>query len=365
MDNVLKADPAVMRLAHPLRCLASQHGVYAILEKFLGTDIYRNLQDGFRREGLTSEIVMEVLANPANRKLSLLLEASSRADGGTEVGNAMSMLLFLRHAMHPQPYFVIDDALVEMMENTDIADDVTVSMVNVPYSRFYIEFGKSRNCHLHIPNVATGRHVLEGAYVERGHNKALGEGLFVLLTASPLGKSNEMDDATHSLFIPLSDPSWTVRQALEHTAELSTDLAIKSGYRQTPSEFVQPTFEAVMFLLKTLLYINLPEARKEVRKEKSEWLKSVSSLQSTAKKAKAAKRGRSLVDHIRISAPPVIEGKSASAGPTRGLKQHWRRGHYRSQAHGPQFSLRKVIFVQPVLVHGDASGTATPQYIVS
>jgi len=353
-----------MRLAHPLRCsTAEQH---SLLEKFLGGEIYHNLQEALKQERLTSEIVMDVLADPANRRLNLLLQASSHAAGGTEVGNAMSTLLFLRHAMHPQPYFVVDDALVEMMENTDIADDITVDMVNVPYPRFYIEFGKSRQCHLHIPNIATGRHILEGAYVERGFNSALGDGLFVLLTASPIGKSHEMDDATHSLFLPLSDKSLTVKKALEQTFKMSTEIAIKNGYRQTPEDFVQPTFAAVLFLLKTLLYINLPEARKEVRKEKTEWVKSSSSLQSTAKKAKAAKRGRALVDHIRISAPPTPSEKpGAAAGTSRGLKQHWRRGHYRSQAHGPQHSLRKVIFVQPVLVHGETVAPAVPQYVVS
>jgi hypothetical protein len=31
---------------------------------------------------------------------------------------------------------------------------------------------------------------------------------------------------------------------------------------------------------------------------------------------------------------------------------HWRRGHWRNQAHGPQFSLRKLIWIRPVRVLG-------------
>jgi hypothetical protein len=32
---------------------------------------------------------------------------------------------------------------------------------------------------------------------------------------------------------------------------------------------------------------------------------------------------------------------------------HWRRGHMRMQAHGPQFSRRKLIFIAPALIRAD------------
>jgi hypothetical protein len=48
----------------------------------------------------------------------------------------------------------------------------------------------------------------------------------------------------------------------------------------------------------------------------------------------------------------------------RSVSPHWRVGHYRMQPHGPQNSLRKLIFVAPVLVNphllaGDPSNTTT------
>ena len=38
-----------------------------------------------------------------------------------------------------------------------------------------------------------------------------------------------------------------------------------------------------------------------------------------------------------------------------GVKAHWRRGHWRQQAHGPRLTLRKLIWIAPVSVGADAS----------
>jgi hypothetical protein len=35
------------------------------------------------------------------------------------------------------------------------------------------------------------------------------------------------------------------------------------------------------------------------------------------------------------------------------VSPHWRRGHFRMQTHGPQLSLRKVIFITPTVVRTD------------
>jgi hypothetical protein len=359
-------DPAIMRLAHPIRCAVEPTNSFGIMREFLGAVEWDKLQEAFKQEQLASEILGKLVDTPAFPRLSMLVRMTQNGEAGTEVGNIYSMLLYLRHTMHPQPYFVIADPLVDMMENTDIADDIPASMVKLPYPRFFIEFGKDRTCGLSLPNIMSGQHILEGAYIEKGVHSTLGEGMFVLLTGSPIGKSGAMDDATHSLFIPLDDPNLSVKEALARTFKLGKAVSLEHGYRVTPDSFLQQAFDCLLFVLKTLLYINLPEARKELHKEKTEWLKATNSLQSTAKKAKAAKRGRGLVDHILIKAPPAVEGGAGGAGQgVRSMKQHWRRGHYRTQAHGPQFSMRKVIFVQPVLVHGDSSGVTMPQYKVT
>lgn len=358
-------DSSVMRLAHPLRCAAENSQSLILMREFLGSDGWDRISKACESERLISEIIGDNSSDPAFNKLRQMLGLSSRMGGGTEVGNAYATLFFLRQAMHPQTYFVVDDALVEMLENTDISDDISAGMVNVPYSRFYVEFGKARTCNMRLPNTSTGQHILEGAYVERGFNSRLGEGLLILLTGSPLGKSGAMDDATHSVFLPLADPNLTVREALELTFKMGKEVSLANGLQVTPDSFLQQAFEDILFLIKVLLYIGLPEARKELHRDKTQWDRATSSLQSTAKKAKAAKRSRALVDHILISAPPrEVDTSKAKGGDQRSVKSHWRRGHYRTQAHGPQHTLRRIIFIQPTLVHGDAGAAATPKYVV-
>lgn len=44
-----------------------------------------------------------------------------------------------------------------------------------------------------------------------------------------------------------------------------------------------------------------------------------------------------------------------SASGRSGPKAHWRRGHWRHQAHGPEMSLRKLRWIQPLRVLGGAS----------
>jgi hypothetical protein len=50
----------------------------------------------------------------------------------------------------------------------------------------------------------------------------------------------------------------------------------------------------------------------------------------------------------RIATPA---SDSATTGRT--VSPHWRRGHWRMQAHGPAMTLRKRILIRPVLIHKD------------
>lgn len=359
-----KLDNPLMRLAHPLRCAAEPSGAFEGFREFFGPKLRANMSKAFAEDCLTSEATADLCQDPENRRLKQMVDACTQMEGGTEVGNAYAALLYLRQAMHPQPYFVIEDSLVEMLEKTDIADDIPVDMLKVPYSRFYLEFGKARTSQLMLPNVMTGNHILEGAYIERGINGVLGEGLFIVLTGSPLGKSGPMDDATHSLFLPTENVGRSIKDALAVAFSMGKELAEEHGLRTTPDHFLAKAFECVMFIAKVLLYIGLPEARKLLRKEKTEWVKATGALQSTAKKAKAARRGQGLMDHILICAPvaEVSSGKPSESG--RSVNSHWRRGHYRTQPYGPQYSLRRVIFISPILVHGNAEDASTPAYRV-
>jgi len=54
--------------------------------------------------------------------------------------------------------------------------------------------------------------------------------------------------------------------------------------------------------------------------------------------------------------PAQPETNASGEGLDREVRAHWRRGHFRMQAHGPAAAQRKLIFVMPVLVRADRLG---------
>ncbi|AVQ00313.1 hypothetical protein C7S18_23740 (plasmid) [Ahniella affigens] len=54
----------------------------------------------------------------------------------------------------------------------------------------------------------------------------------------------------------------------------------------------------------------------------------------------------------------VASSSPATDAGERNVRPHWRRGHWRRQAYGEQRSLRKLIWLMPLLVHRDAGSNA-------
>lgn len=213
----LPSHPApVSQLAHPLRVAAVQPEMPQYMREILGPHTWAALSHALRTSARHTGALVDELVNQADHpRLAQFIEVSSRMGAGTELGNAYAGLLALRQMLAPQPYFVLDDALVTMLEHTDLADDIPLSMLALPFPRFYVEFGRTRTIGLRLPNVATGEHVLEGAYVEAGTNPEFGDGLYVMLTGSPLGKSGPLDDATQGVYLAEQRCEMPLREALE------------------------------------------------------------------------------------------------------------------------------------------------------
>lgn len=361
-EDDLINDAWVRRLAHPLRCDAANPGAFDLMLNYLGSQCWSNMERAFRSENtLTTVLLNRLNADPQNRPLQRMTQLSVRMDSGSELGNAFPTMYWLRHRAAPEPYFVIDDALVDMLEETDIADDVPVSMLTLPFPRFYLELGRERRCGAVLPNLTSGNHILEGAYFERGDHPVHGEVLNVMLTGSPIGKENSMDDATFLVYFKLRDKDKTIRDLMyeAHRAAVNATSSV-SGIQSTPTEFIDPTLDCIMLLTKALLYIALPEARRQVRRDRTDWQKSLAAIKSTAKKAKAERRGRALVDHILIDAGPGGFKRAPQSDGTRTVKAHWRRGFLRCQRVGPQLSQQRMVLIRPTLVNS-GSGDAPPR----
>lgn len=365
-DLNLPKDTATMMLAHPQRCsvcLSEQD--FSTWVHFLGPVTWKAVEQAFHaQEGLTGDMLAELLKNPLHWRLGALTDALAGAPGSTEMGSAFAVMLFARNTVSPQPQFLIDDTLLEMLEHTDISDDIPVSVLTLPYPRFFIEFGRNRKCSLRVPNPSSGLHILEGAYIETGNSLERGPGLFAMLTGSPLGHNDAMDDATNSLFVSTANPEQPLREALAQARRTSAELTAEVGLLPANPEYFESEFEALKLLAKVLMYLNLPEARRTLHKDLSLAKASAQAKKNPSKREKALRELKRLTDYVLVSAPPLVTEPGVS-GSGAGVKPHWRRGHYRMQAHGPHHSLRKLIFLQPVLVGTlEASRVAAPNYVV-
>lgn len=351
------ADSAVSRLPHPARLAATQAHLPEMLQKMLGSEwsvVFRELSD-------TSATLPEALRRmTAGRKLPVftsLFLASAAMPGGTEQGGPVGAMAYLRQHIKPAPHFRLDDALVGMLEQTDIAEDIPLSMFTLPFQRFYIEMGETRSCSCTIPNELSGDHILEGAYIERGLH-ADGEFLYVVLTGSPLGKADANDDATVGVALPLGNPEKPLSLAIMDAIQSSRNSAKPMGYRLSPESWSGDILKAMLLLAKALLYIGLSDTRRELHAERTQAEKAIQGLKSPAKQGKARRRAAKVYDYIRI-APQEVHRQVARAMATGASPgAHWRRGHLRMQAHGPQMSLRKLILLQPMLVGATAGETA-------
>ena len=364
----LPKDLTSMRLAHPFRTQAFSGQGPELLRRLTGEKEWAKFVTILRDESILAGAMVEAIQKRGLRTLEQLVYASTQATGSTELGGAMPFLVALRHQEMPYPIFRVEDALVDILTKTDISDDICVSMLPLPYPRLYVELGQSRTLKEVLSNVDSGQHILEGAYIEKGMDARRGEGYYIMLTGSPLGKENVMDDATLAFFLPTATGDERLQDVLLKSVQHANQEALAKGLRQTPVEWTDECFRCLLLLIKALLYISLPETRRQLHPERTEALKELQRIKSSAKRAKAERRLGKLSDFVLVKAALAHE-KAFSETATRegGVKPHWRRAHYRMQAHGPHMSLRKLIFVTEMLVGvGDHPDDKTPvrDYVV-
>ena len=109
------------------------------------------------------------------------------------------------------------------------------------------------------------------------------------------------------------------------------------------------------YLVKILLYLSLDHVPIAQDQAYSSAPRELAGLGKRRRQERLTEIGR-LYDRY-IVGPAVLEEHDVERGGATGaggeVRPHWRRGHFRMQAHGPGFSQRKLIFVMPMLVRAD------------
>jgi hypothetical protein len=351
-------DDTSMKRAHPFRAAEFCAGTGQALRQRVGEAEWGSFLELLRDESFAAATLLRGIYEKRLRGIEEVLRLSVGLEGSTDVGGAIPFLVMMRHLEMPYPIFRVDDTLVDILTKTDISDDLTVSMLPLPFRRLYVELGQARNLKLSVSNVSTGQHIFEGAYIEEGQHEQYGKGYFLVLTGSPLGKSHAMDDATHAIFVPTGAQDARLQDVLTESVKAGNQHARMHGLRETPVDRANEAYECVLLLIKALLYISLPEARRELHPERTEAIKELQRVKSGSKRAKAERRLKRLSDYIVIKAASAHEKTFSQDLREGGVKPHWRRAHYRMQAHGPRMTLRKLVFITEVLVAAGSSPDA-------
>jgi hypothetical protein len=239
-----------------------------------------------------------------------------------------------------RPHAVIEptDALQTWLAQTDIGHDVPVSLFQLPMPAVYLRFGPemarvvdpSLWIDVNRPFTTSGVYIFETLVKER-------RDLVFVAVGVTLEHDQEQPHLLQVCFTDMND------SLIEHVARAKHSLP----------DATSSAIPLVQMCAKVMLYMQTAGAVRidDLRQH------DITSQLARAGKGKVSRLERRLAsryNRIIVGPAELIRYSATEVAP------HWRRGHLRMQAHGPQFSLRKLIFIAPTLVRADrlhASGT--------
>ncbi|SDZ62439.1 hypothetical protein [Pseudomonas salomonii] len=255
----------------------------------------------------------------------------------------------------------------QLLEETEIGDDIPISYLRPPFKNCYIEFTEDRSSSLRVFNEQTHEHILEGVYISETQIEPGTEGmqryvahplvdttqtlriLELMFTGSPLGKSHNTDDALRVQGFYIQDNALTIKEELKRVEE-------RYGADEDFAGDMNYVSEALNHMAKVLLFINCKQYRDVAFNEKKEMLKKVVALKSLPKIKKYESKLRKVYDRIIIKPEDSVVYESSlghnHARDVQPKKTHWRKGHFRMQPYGVGATKRKVIFIEPTVVGG-------------
>ncbi|SAL38336.1 hypothetical protein AWB74_01525 [Caballeronia arvi] len=231
------------------------------------------------------------------------------------------------------------DALQAWLARTDIGDDIPASLFRLPLGAIFLRVGAELRQTIDPPLWASCEHpsTTQGVYIHEALVENRRELMFVAVRDSALGT-----DAARGVRILIEDENESLLSAMRRMQlDLSSDL----------EDFIP----MVEHCVKVMLYLQAPAAIRinDMRDDDAaSRLTRVGSKKATRIERKVASRYNRI-----IVGPAQIPGHTGGE-----VAPHWRRGHMRMQAHGPQFLLRKLMFIAPALIRADRlndSGTVT------
>lgn len=284
----------------------------------------------YRFEELFDHVDAEIKSDPAWEK-STLCDLSQKHEASAFILAATAPFIYWS-----RPHAVIEPTvgLQQLLAHADLSEDIPLDFLRPPLPACYIRIGPTLRQALTPPPSQANYDPIQGVYVFeaiRNTQRALS---FVPIYACA-GQSMRN---FHSIDLLAIDEESSVLDDIQKVCVHTPDFA--SHYQAV-----------VQLCTKVFLYMGLSQAQ---RFDESAYSETVAQLKRVGPKraAKLQRRVGNLYDRI-VLGPPLVMNR-----PHGELTPHWRRGHFRMQPHGPQNSLRKVMFIPPTLVRSDRLATA-------
>lgn len=263
-------------------------------------------------------------------------------------------------------------ALIEQLLNTDLdaAEVMTAQDLRLPFDGPIFLRAPSN-----APALMVSGHdlplPLDGFYLRRTHveldtasvdglSPGIYDGIDIVCLSQPIVSSDPLDDAYFHcpLAWSASDQQTTVRTIIEqrHQQMAGADPARRQHYRRLMDEFES----LLTFVLKALLYLNLPEARRRSVNEATDLAKRLRGL-GPKKQARLARQAARAYDRVEVGPTAEEFAAAAAVAGHRTVAPHWRRGHFRRQRIGEGRTQSRIVWIKPVLVAFNADiGSAAP-----
>lgn len=334
-----------------LRTLQAEYGSLPTPVRLRACGAVAAWETARRAAGPAGRELEALLRDPAVPPLSLLERQAEFIDRHTSFDfSAAPMGNILRtHAINTiyrQTFWARHGALYEptpalhrLLEASDVAQDVPLSLIRVPAPAL---------CIVPVPEVRDARDGFQAMLI------------FEHVQPTPMGGAArcltfilQMAGGDDALVFAPQDDGQTVVDAFHHplqrvslrTHQPDPDLAVAYQRWKRPLDYA----------MKVLLYLAVHEG--EVLEERAYSMapRTFAGLGKRKREERQAQIER-LYDRYVVG-PAVLpeSSRSLSTGETSAeeVSPHWRRGHFRLQPYGPRASLRKVMFISPTVVRAD------------
>jgi len=389
----IPADPPLYRY-HPERFKAS-HDCAEHIGKIYCHGV--NPSHGFLTIDQLQEVMGVVMHELNEKAMSYPLRLRQQAQGANHIIDGLEGLVtaYGRFVQAGRQILDFPPSLVEMLSQTDVSD-IPMNAIKMPYAAQYLHFGPQVHMELE-PGW-----LVDGAYIESHgtagdwrititaypQDKAQTRLWFVspeptytqdfvehyrlmdMATAVTMVLSNRLADLNERTLKPGGDITEDVRQEVEKKG-----IAIPGGTRLIDVSNVRaeerialnrqkhPVYlEALQLTVNALCYVTAyPDDIAEVWPDGTPSTLKQKTGSPNAKEARRAKSKLASLGYVPVHICGQKLAGSMQANTSRDRQEghvspHWRRGHWRNQPYGLGRSLRKLIWVMPVLVGASRPG---------